>query len=873
MFGKNARIILMAVVGMVFFTLAFAQPSHAALEQYTWKDYKTITASGGVYGVMVQSGGDRQTIEFVQSPDNPSQYIAEAPTTSCPGKLILTMRGDTAANLTTEGDCTPSQSADKNIQMIGSKDVAKTSVDNEDKEIRTSHDDKNCSSVEQKDQADCLKAADTRQKQEAQKCLSSHNYQQDVTKGDAYLDCMAKALDVERPGQASDEKATDEEQPDCNIADSGWIVCHIVLFVSSITDHTFSLLKPFLAIDSLKEEVAPNDDSTTYSAWKQMRTIANIILVIAFMIIIYSQLSGWGIDAYGIKKLLPRLIIASFLINTSFFLCAIAVDVSNVTGSSLQGILKDLSKDPASSSDEFKSWDSVSKDVIATEATQDPDKDKDKNKETDPNNPNQPTTPPADEAKKEEDEDKDVNRAITQITVGGATIGGIAVLFLELSALVPIMVTALFAMITVLLVLLLREAVVIVLVVLAPLAFACYLLPNTNKWFDRWKSTFLDMLILYPAISLIFGASFFASQVVRKTAEANGEVLLTIFSLGIQVIPLFVAPLLIKVGGGVVSQFAGIVNNKNKGVYDRSMNYAKGFREDRKNIRQMNAANGKMLFGKISVPEKLNRHRGPNRRARRAAGMSQAGRLADDLTRQYTGENAEGIIGDATKGINPEVATKIQEALLGRALNDVEKLELEEVDAVEARYRNQQNNNTLSNEDIINMAQSGMTGDKHLSEAERRAAIRLAGEQFKDRGGDGNIDGVEKASKLIAQSANMSVNERRELIGSLRSNGVSAAAPQFGGSALGKIERGEVSGQEGIGKLVASAANGGKFSQNALADASSSTLNQLHDQMAAGNLKDEAAAQLRKDAAGVLTSPNLNTRVKAADKQILERMR
>ena len=70
-----------------------------------------------------------------------------------------------------------------------------------------------------------------------------------------------------------------------------------------------------------------------------MRDFANIIFIIGFLIIVFSQLTSFGVSNYGIKRLLPKIIIAAILVNVSFYICAIAVDLSNILGNSLRGIL------------------------------------------------------------------------------------------------------------------------------------------------------------------------------------------------------------------------------------------------------------------------------------------------------------------------------------------------------------------------------------------------------------------------------------------------------------------------------------------------------------------------------------------------------
>ncbi len=86
-------------------------------------------------------------------------------------------------------------------------------------------------------------------------------------------------------------------------------------------------------------------DKGVYSAWGYMRDITGIALIIVVLLIIISQLTGYGIENYGIKKMLPRLIVAILAINLSFLICQVSVDVSNIAGHGLNGFFTQVADD------------------------------------------------------------------------------------------------------------------------------------------------------------------------------------------------------------------------------------------------------------------------------------------------------------------------------------------------------------------------------------------------------------------------------------------------------------------------------------------------------------------------------------------------
>jgi len=51
-----------------------------------------------------------------------------------------------------------------------------------------------------------------------------------------------------------------------------------------------------------------------------------------FFAIIFSQATSIGITNYGIKRLLPRLILIAIATNISYFICSVLIDAFNILG-------------------------------------------------------------------------------------------------------------------------------------------------------------------------------------------------------------------------------------------------------------------------------------------------------------------------------------------------------------------------------------------------------------------------------------------------------------------------------------------------------------------------------------------------------------
>ena len=316
----------------------------------------------------------------------------------------------------------------------------------------------------------------------------------------------------------------------CNVDNGlGWIICPVTKTLASGMDWVFRTLAGFLAV----RPAQTGQDTVLFRAWTYMRSIANVAFVIAFLIIIYSQLTNLGLNNYSLKKLLPRLIIAAVLVNLSYYICSIAIDISNILGYSLQDIFIQIRNSlvgPGGNSWNLASWESLSGFILSggTAAT--------------------------------------AGGIVLFTTLSTYGLGGSLILLL------PALVAALMAVLVALVVMAARQAIITLLVILAPLAFVAYLLPNTDKWFDKWRETFMTLLVLFPAFSLIFGGSQLAAEAIIQNADSINVVILGML---VQVAPLFITPMLIKLSGSTVARIAGMVNNPNKGIMDRTRNWSK----------------------------------------------------------------------------------------------------------------------------------------------------------------------------------------------------------------------------------------------------------------------------------------------------------
>jgi len=287
----------------------------------------------------------------------------------------------------------------------------------------------------------------------------------------------------------------------------GWLICPTTGTLAKGIDAIYGWLENLLIVNP----ISTDRDSPVYLVWEYIRNITNIVFIIFLLVVIYSQLTGLGISNYGIKSVLPRIIIAAVLVNLSFILCAIAVDLSNILGASLKSVF-----------DNVQASTTVSGGTHVYSAGE-------------------------------------IATSVLGGGTGAVAIAGIAYFSGAIFLLVPIIFAGIIAVLTAFIVMAARHALIVLLLIVSPLALVAYLLPNTESWFNKWKDLFLQMLVFYPMFAVLFGASQLASWVIFASAtNAAGETsfLGIILGIAVQLLPLFFALSLMKMSNTVLGSIS-----------------------------------------------------------------------------------------------------------------------------------------------------------------------------------------------------------------------------------------------------------------------------------------------------------------------------
>lgn len=365
--------------------------------------------------------------------------------------------------------------------------------------------------------------------------------------------------------------------PTCGISGGAleWVFCAIFNSISGITNTILNdLIVPQLQITPVSFASCPTQPSNstpktpppacdpTYTLWSAFRIYANLFLVIILLVVVISESVGGGlIDAYSVKKILPKLVISAILINLSIYIVAAAIDIGNILG---KGMIL-LITSPISSHG-----------LLTVSG----------------------------------------NSGGGKLATGLLVVGAGFLAFKHLSGLFAksggsmlitgVVVPILLVLLAILFTVVLRRIIIEALIIISPIAFVLYILPNTEKTFKKWWHTLLEMILVYPIIMAMFGLStvmevISSGQANSPTSSTISAATDTIITLVFTVLPLILIPFSFKIAGDTIGKIAGVVDSQRSKVHKMGENRRKASKEaykinriGRKTVARANFSNTKV---------------------------------------------------------------------------------------------------------------------------------------------------------------------------------------------------------------------------------------------------------------------------------------
>lgn len=294
-----------------------------------------------------------------------------------------------------------------------------------------------------------------------------------------------------------------------------WLVCPIVNAATYAVAKMEDAINDLLRVDTENLFSDTAQDNAFHKAWNSFRLFAIGVVVIAALIMVVSQAAGVEVlDAYTVRKLLPRLLIAAIFIALSWDILEFLVGLSNEAGVGIRTLIYAPFSELASDNElgGGSAW------------------------------------------------------AITLISTGAA-------LFFGWLGLLSFALTGLLAALVAFAILVFRKMLIYFLVMMAPFAIACYVLPNTQKLWETWKTGLASVLIVFPIISAFIAIGRVFSVTAYNSEVAGSEVVNQLISLIAYFAPYFLISLAFRLAGGFVATVGGFVNDRSKGAFDRLKNF------------------------------------------------------------------------------------------------------------------------------------------------------------------------------------------------------------------------------------------------------------------------------------------------------------
>jgi hypothetical protein len=327
---------------------------------------------------------------------------------------------------------------------------------------------------------------------------------------------------------------------DCNVSILNpltWLICPIEAGMAGIVSGLDSQINDMLSVGTPAPPggAARTDQPSTifctgaqtgtcgdyFDAWQEFRNIALGLMAIAGLIVVISQALGMEIlDAYAIRKMLPRLLIAALAITLSWQLMRFAVTLTNDLGYGMKQLI-DTPFHGIQGSFDLGGGNGL----------------------------------------------------------GTSIVGSIALTSLGIFGLLSFAGTAAIAVFIAFLTLIIRQLVIVMLIIVSPIAIVAYILPNTQKTYKLWWESFSKALLMFPLIvAFIELGRVFAVLELQPSAAGSGGFLggtvQQFVGFFAYFAPYFMIPATFRFAGAAMGGIGNAINSRGEGA----RNALKGYR-------------------------------------------------------------------------------------------------------------------------------------------------------------------------------------------------------------------------------------------------------------------------------------------------------
>lgn len=403
-----------------------------------------------------------------------------------------------------------------------------------------------------------------------------------------------------------------------DIGNWGWLMCPALDAVDSVIQWVDGQVEALLEVDRTKYT-----NSKLRDAWAIIRNIAFVILIpIMLVMVISTALSFDLFNAYTVKKALPRMVVAIMFIALSWNICVTLINMSNVVGSGISGLMTGPFRESFAEGSACRDGDLNLNCLFSSEAIG-------------------------------EGGTGGILRGVVTSATGVGLLLGLVIFLVFFGWTMVLGIVAAF------LVLMMRQLFVIGLMLVAPLAILAWIFPGNDKLWKAWWSIFSKLLIMFPLIIAIIttGRIFAWLITVDRGGMLDGAVLQPVAKLAVYALPYALIPFTFKFAGGMFANLAGMVNDKEKGLFDKA--------RQRRAEKWQRAGNNK-FFNPNGRFKKLNTPMGwiadPLNSSRIKFGTIGGQALASELTQKSAQHSADLAKWMSGAGFNQEAATAVMQS-------------------------------------------------------------------------------------------------------------------------------------------------------------------------------------------------------------------
>ena len=361
-----------------------------------------------------------------------------------------------------------------------------------------------------------LSDAEKQEYETLQKALADNKFTvDDGNGGEKCLETEHLENQIETGDSSTDEGTADEKQSYCqeNGGFLSWMLCPAIADGAATAGGLLGSITALTNVHTSIIEQFSKQDSSIYKAWSAFRNIANIGFVIMLLVVVFSQVTNIGISNYNIKKILPKLIITAILVNFSYLIMGVLIDLSQIVGNGIGVLIRSVAADGMdvdASTRASATISTIAGAVIGVAGAV--------------------------------GAGAAIGGTITGVagaasagTIAAGLVGGPAIILPVVMFIITSLISVFFGFIM----LTIRQAAIIMVVVLAPLAMALYALPNTAAITKKYFSIVKALLMLYPMFIFATSAGALASSIIIGTST---DLLMMIVGGLLNVLPYFAIP-------------------------------------------------------------------------------------------------------------------------------------------------------------------------------------------------------------------------------------------------------------------------------------------------------------------------------------------